>query len=45
VTLKHEMRTAAPAQLMAHRDPSLAAADDQGFNSFDRHETCAAPGR
>jgi hypothetical protein len=45
VTLNHKMPTPAPAQLVAHRDPSLAAADDQGFNSFDRHETRAAPCR
>ena len=37
MALEDEMRHAAPRQVLAHRQPGLAAADDERGNSFDRH--------
>ena len=37
VPLQHEMRTAALLEPMAHHQPGLAAADDEGLDMFSRH--------
>ena len=37
VPLEHEMREAALLQPVAHRQPGLAAADDQGLDTLTRH--------
>jgi hypothetical protein len=37
VPLEHEMCEAALLQPVAHRQPGLAAADDQGLDTLTRH--------
>src|SRR5262249_38849603 len=45
--LEHEMRTAAPAQHMAHGEPCLSAADNQRLHALGAHVlasfSCGAP--